>query len=121
MRIALLLILHVLFFLSYGLVQAQVSLSEHIYSPDNGVICDDKAGFCVDSYGISMAFTKEYLGQEAQDKMMKLINDVGSENFDTTRYSLSNKVYCDSETKQCLEDRFSDIQATEYNDILFHD
>ncbi|PSW18265.1 hypothetical protein C9I98_17350 [Photobacterium sanctipauli] len=121
MKVIILLFFHLAFFFSYGLVQAQATLSENVYSPDSGVICDKKAGFCVDSYGISMGFTKEYLGQEAQDKMMKLINDVGSDNFDTTRYSLSNKVYCDAKEAVCLEDRFSDVKADQYNDILYPD
>ncbi|AJR08317.1 hypothetical protein C9J03_12930 [Photobacterium gaetbulicola] len=95
------------------------TIHEPLFSPDNGVICDRQAGFCVDSYGISMAFTKEFLGQEAEDKMLELINRVGSENFDTTRYSFSNKVYCDSEQKACFVDRFSEQQMTDYTSILF--
>jgi len=100
--------------------EANTKLDEHIFSPDQGVICDHKAGFCVDSYGISMAFTKEFLGQAAQDKMMKMINDVGTKNFDTSRYSLSNKVYCDSAQKACFTDRYQKQPQENYSQILFN-
>lgn len=101
-------------------IQANTQLDGHIFSPDKGVICDQKAGFCVDSYGISMAFTKEFLGQAAQDKVMKMIDDVGVDNFDTSRYSLSNKVYCDSAIKACFTDRYQEQRQDTYSQILFN-
>ncbi|KLV09314.1 hypothetical protein ABT56_01010 [Photobacterium aquae] len=102
-----------------SITSASTQLSENVYSPDQGVICDKKAGFCADSYGISMEFTKEFLGQAAQDKMMAMVDKVGSSNFDTTRYSMSNKVYCDAEKQSCYTDRFSDTKAEAYNAILY--
>ena len=33
-----------------------------VFSPEQGIICDKKSGFCADSEGISLGFTKEYLG-----------------------------------------------------------
>ncbi|MGF1736302.1 YcgJ family protein [Photobacterium satsumensis] len=104
---------------SFSTLSENHTIHEPLFSPDRGVLCDRQAGFCVDSYGISMGFTKEFLGQEAQDKMMELINRVGSENFDTTRYSFSNKVYCDSEQRACFVDRFSEEQLADYTSILF--
>jgi len=109
----------ILFFYTLS-VAANIQLDDHIFSPDKGVICDQKAGFCVDSYGISMAFTKEFLGQAAQDKMMNMINDVGTKNFDTSRYSLSNKVYCDSAQKACFTDRYQEQRQDTYSQILFN-
>ncbi|MCQ1057790.1 YcgJ family protein [Photobacterium sp. DNB23_23_1] len=108
-----------LLFASPSSFGAQHTMHEPLFSPDKGVLCDRQAGFCVDSYGISMGFTKEFLGQQAQDNMMELINRVGSNNFDTTRYSFSNKVYCDSEQKACFVDRFSEEQLADYTSILF--
>lgn len=110
----------VLLLLCFNNVQASTQLDDHIYSPDNGVICDRKAGFCVDSYGISMAFTKEFLGQKAQDKMMKMIDEVGTDSFDTSRYSLSNNVYCDSEIRACFTDRLQEQSQDTYSKILFN-
>ena len=51
--------------------------SANVYSPYKGVLCDRKAGFCADEQGISMGLTKEYLGAEAEKKMVDLnANDV---------------------------------------------
>ncbi|MGR5145795.1 YcgJ family protein [Photobacterium alginatilyticum] len=99
---------------------ASTRLDEHVFSPDHGIICDQRAGFCVDRYGISMAFTKEFLGQAAQDKMMKMINEVGAKNFDTSRYSFSNKVYCDSGQQACFTDRYQEQPQENYSQVLFN-
>ncbi|MGF1887752.1 YcgJ family protein [Photobacterium profundum] len=98
---------------------AMTELAPNIYSPDKGVICDKKAGFCVDSFGISMAFTQEYLGDDAQKEMMKVIETVGTKNFDTTRYSLSNGVYCDSLKQGCFKSRFNDTPEVKFSNVLF--
>ena len=71
-----------------------------IYSPSRGVLCDSKAGFCADSYGISMGLTKEYLGQAAQDKLMSY------KDFDTSAFTMSNGVYCDARKQACFKDRY---------------
>ena len=63
--------------LERNMAQAQTNQAmktEGIYSPSRGVLCDSKAGFCADSYGISMGLTKEYIGQAAQDKLMSYQN-----------------------------------------------
>ncbi|PSU34953.1 YcgJ family protein [Photobacterium lutimaris] len=104
---------------SHSVLSENHTIHEPLFTPDKGVICDRKAGFCVDSFGISMAFTEEYLGVEAQEKMLEMINRIGSKNFDTTRYSFSNKVYCDSEQRACFVDRFSEEQLADYTSILF--
>ncbi|MGF1685434.1 YcgJ family protein [Photobacterium japonica] len=114
-----LLLLQIALFIGFGLVQAKTDFNETVYSPDKGVICDKKAGFCVDSYGISMAFTQMFLGQAAQDNFMALIDEVGSKNFDTQRFSFSNNVYCDTEKKRCVTDRFNNTPEPDYNAILF--
>lgn len=101
-------------------LQANIKLDDHIFSPDHGIICDQRARFCVDRYGISMAFTKEFLGQAAQDRMMKMINEVGAKNFDTSRYSFSNKVYCDSGQQACFTDRFQEQPQENYSQVLFN-
>ena len=36
---------------------ANAKSKTNVYSPEQGIICDKKAGFCSDSYGISIAFT----------------------------------------------------------------
>ncbi|MDX1300867.1 YcgJ family protein [Photobacterium sp.] len=98
---------------------ASTELARNIYSPESGIICDKSAGFCVDTFGISMAFTQQYLGDEAQAAMMKKINRVGSRNFDATRYIFSNGVYCDSFQRACFISRFTDEKHVTFTNILF--
>ncbi|MGF1868965.1 YcgJ family protein [Photobacterium indicum] len=119
-RIKQLATLALLTILSGSVSAVATELTPHIYSPYKGVICDKKAGFCVDSYGISMAFTQEYLGDDAQKEIMKVIDSVGTKNFDTTRYSLSNGVYCDSLKQGCFKSRFNDTREVKFSDILFN-
>lgn len=74
-----------------------------IYSPAGGVVCDKKAGFCVDREGISWGLTAQYMGERA-NKLDKVLGDGADVN--TGEYSLSNGVFCDSKEKQCYKDRY---------------
>ena len=38
-------------------VSANQQLKGEVFSPEQGIICDKKAGFCADSVRISLAFT----------------------------------------------------------------
>lgn len=102
-----------------GSAWANTELAKNIYSPERGIICDKTAGFCVDSFGISMAFTQQYLGDDAQARMIKMIERAGSKNFDSTRYSFSNGVYCDSFQQACFISRFTDTTQVNFTNILF--
>ncbi len=84
-----------------------------VYSPSQGVLCDTKAGFCADSYGISMGLTKEYLGQAAQDKLMSY------KDFDTSEFTMTNGVYCDSKMKKCYNNKWKEKVDTYYTGKLF--
>ena len=85
-----------------------------VYSPSRGILCDRKAGFCADSYGISMAYTKEYLGQAAQDKLMGYGDD-----FETASFGMSNGVYCDSNVKKCYNNKWKERVDYYYTRKLF--
>lgn len=99
---------------------AEKRLKGAVYMPSQGVICDKKAGFCADPEGISMGFTKEYLGQAAQDKMMKRINESGgSANFDVTWFTLSNGVSCKTKDKACTVSKFDEKIDTAHTRALF--
>lgn len=88
----------------------------NIYSPDKGVICDKKAGFCSDSYGISLGMTKEYLGQKAADKWTKILSD---KDFDATSYTMSNGLSCDTNKKICKKSKWDDKVDTHWTKIVF--
>ena len=50
-----------------------VTVSAHAAGLDyykEGAICDRKAGFCADQMGVSLALTKMYLGEKAEQKLM---------------------------------------------------
>ena len=74
-----------------------------VYFPEHGIVCDKKAGFCADSEGISMGYTKEYLGQAAQDKMMGYVE---RDHMTTSEFTLSNGIYCNAKKQKCFKDRY---------------
>ena len=82
--------------------------SANVYSPQQGVICDKKAGFCSDSYGISLGITKEVLGQKAADKWTKILSD---KDFDSTSYTMSNGLSCDTKQKICKKSKWFHVEA----------
>jgi hypothetical protein len=67
-------------------IEKRIQFSKDVFSPELGVICDTKSQFCSDSNGISLGFTKEYLGEEASNIWLKRLTD----DFDTTVYTLSD-------------------------------
>ena len=88
-----------------------------VYSPEHGIICDKKAGFCVDSEGISMGFTEIYLGKAAVTKYMKMIE--GIENMDSKNYTLSNGLSCDSTKRICKKSKWDEKTDEHWTKILF--
>ncbi|AEX52530.1 hypothetical protein GRAQ_01731 [Rahnella aquatilis CIP 78.65 = ATCC 33071] len=80
------------------------SFAAAVFSPTEGVVCDKKANFCVDNQGISMRFTAQYLGKQAQRTLQKSLGD--GTGIDLGEYTFSNGVHCVSEDKQCYSDRF---------------
>jgi hypothetical protein len=91
-----------------GVAQAKdVKLKGSVYSPDPGVICDRKGGFCADGQGIAVALTKMYLGDNAEKRLMDMIRPVpGVQDFDATTFVLTNKVACDCKTRKCTVSKF---------------
>ncbi|WP_449543585.1 YcgJ family protein [Enterobacter ludwigii] len=80
------------------------ALAADMYSPASGVVCDKKAGYCVDDEGISMGLTSKYLGEQAYSRLDKTLGN--GTDINLGEYTLSNGVHCDSEAKQCYKDRF---------------
>jgi hypothetical protein len=88
--------------LASPLAIAAQQLKGAVYSPSSGIICDKKAQFCADDQGISLAYTKEYLGQKAEDTMMGRIKEGGgSSNYDLTWFAFSNGVDCKTKERVC--------------------
>jgi hypothetical protein len=87
-----------------------------VYFPEHGIVCDKKAGFCADREGISMGYTKEYLGQAAQDKMMGYVN---RDHMELDSYTMSNGIYCDSKVKKCYNNKWKEKVDAYYTRMLF--
>jgi len=82
----------------------------NVYSPEKGVICDKKSEFCSDSEGISLALTKDILGEKAAKKWQKILD---SKDFDSTSYTMSNGLSCDTNKKICKKSKW-DEKADKY-------
>ncbi len=83
-------------------ISMSATLKGAVYSPKPGIVCDKKAQFCADSEGISLGYTKEYLGAKAESTMMGRINQGGgSANYDLTWFGFSNGVDCKTKEKVC--------------------
>jgi len=73
-----------------------------VYSPMPGVVC-------ADSEGISLGYTKEYLGEKAEATVMGRIKDAGGvEKYDLTWFGFSNGVDCKVKEKVCHVSKYSD-------------
>ena len=90
-----------------------------VTSPEAGVLCDKKAGFCADSEGIAVGLTKMYLGDTAEKRLMDQIREAGQESFDPTSFVLTNGVACNTKAKKCTVTRSSDKVDAAHTKTLF--
>jgi hypothetical protein len=79
---------------------AAATIKGAVFSPESGVVCDKKGGFCADAEGVSVAMTRMYLGAKAEKHLMEQI-DKGGKDFDATIFTMSDGIVCDSRVKQC--------------------
>lgn len=84
-----------------------------VTTPMAGVICDKKASFCADAQGISVALTKEYLGDNAEKKLMEMGQ------FDTSEFVLTNGVRCDTKTQKCSVSKIDQKVDAAHTKALF--
>lgn len=89
--------------------------SQTIYSPDQGVLCDRKSGFCADTTGISMAFTDMFLGKKAAAKLLKVMGSDADESV----FTMSNGVHCEMKAKKCTTSKWNDTPDPVANGVLF--
>ena len=88
-----------------------------VYSPDKGVICDRKSGFCADSYGISLGLTQEYLGDKHAATWEKRLSNPG---FDSSAFTMSNGLSCDTKEKVCKKSKWDDKADPHWTMVLFN-
>jgi hypothetical protein len=88
----------------------------NVYSPDKGVICDKKSGFCADKYGISLGLTQEYLGDKHAATWEKRLSNP---NFDPSAFTMSNGLSCDTKAKVCKKSKWDDNADPKWTGILF--
>lgn len=101
----------------FGKLPPAARPSAAITFPAQGVICDKTSGFCVDREGISVAFTKTYLGGAAEAKLMKLVRE--NPGMDLSAYVMVNGVDCDSKKRVCMAERRGRDVERRYTKHLF--
>lgn len=90
-----------------------------LQSPAEGVLCDHYS--CADGKtGISRDLTEKYLGKQAA----ATLDAQGA--FDTSAFTFSNGIFCDTKERLCREDRYygadgkpSGAVSSEYTKLLF--
>lgn len=95
---------------------AAKDLGKGVFSPESGVLCDRKAGFCADATGISMSWTEKFLGSKAAAKFSKMIEGVS---FDASEFTLSNGVHCDTKEKTCTTSKWGKEVSPKATKALF--
>lgn len=68
------------------------------FSPKRGVVCDKY--ICADKKGVSKSLTNQYLGAK------KAKQAFSQGDFDTSAFTFSNGVFCDTTTKLCHVNKF---------------
>jgi len=96
---------------------ADQQLKGEVFSPEQGIICDKKSGFCADSEGISLGYTGEYLGKVTEKKFEKIIS--GHPDFDTSSFVLSNGILCDASKKHCYTNKFDNVVDRDHTKAMF--
>ena len=91
-----------------------------VFSPSPGVVCDKKAQFCADEQGISLGYTRTFLGQKAENAMMARIKEGGgSASYNLTWFAFSNGVDCKTKDRVCRIAKHSDKVDAAHTKALF--
>jgi hypothetical protein len=103
------------------LALAAQQLKGGVFSPAQGVLCDKKAQFCADAEGISLAYTKQYLGEKAQKAMQERIDSASKAGvaYDLTWFAFSNGVDCKTKLKRCTVSKHSETVDAAHTKALF--
>lgn len=98
-------------------IEKSIKFSKNVFSPESGVICDSKSQFCSDSHGISLGFTKEYLGEEASNIWSKRL----TKDFDSTIFTMSDGIFCDTNQKICKKSKWDDSTDKSITQRIFNE
>jgi hypothetical protein len=88
-----------------------------VYSPVAGVLCDRY--ICADEKGISRELIERYLGKKAAGKAFS------QGDFDRTKFTFANGIFCDVKERLCRKDRYYDAKgqrsavSEKYTRLLF--
>nr|WP_197747763.1 MULTISPECIES: YcgJ family protein [Acinetobacter] len=86
-------------------------------NPERNVLCDQY--ICANSQGVSKELTAKYLGDTQANKIFS------QGKFDTTQFTFSNGIFCDTKEQRCHTDRYFNqdgsrsVNAAEYTKALF--
>lgn len=88
-----------------------------VFSPEKGVICDRRAGYCADGTGISATFTTQHLGKKAAQDLASMLTE--SKSLNPMSFTMSNKVHCDIDAQVCTKSKFVDTVDAATTKTLF--
>jgi hypothetical protein len=91
-----------------GTDQGNRSLGGSVFTPFSGVVCDRQGGWCADAWGLSMGLTKEYLGADAEARLLEATT--GNPDMSTLEFTLSNGVRCNTEKRRCVVKGTNDVE-----------
>jgi hypothetical protein len=97
------------------LIQTTAWAGQTIFSPDEGVLCDRKSGFCADSEGVSMAYTEQFLGKKAAAKLLKIMGT----DSDQSSFTMSNGMHCETRERNCTVSKINNSPDPVGNITLF--
>ncbi|WP_145536096.1 YcgJ family protein [Yersinia thracica] len=91
--------------LSLGFIatNANAATQKRLKSPVSGVVCDNFV--CADTKGISVPLTERYLGKKKSERIVALGD------FDHTRFTFANGVFCDVKERLCRKDRYHGVDG----------
>lgn len=99
-------------------VMAQAGAAKvRVWLPEAGVVCDSQGGFCADHEGLSMGLTRQWLGEQAQSRLMQMVS--GTARMNTRDFTLATGERCESGARTCWTDRFKERQAEKLTRHLY--
>ena len=93
--------------------------NDRVWSPEAGVVCDSRGGFCADHEGLSMGLTRQWLGEQAQSRLMQMVS--GTLSMNTRDFTLTTGEHCESASRTCWTDRYREARDEKLTRQLYGD